>query len=169
MRPSGSRLSLTLGIGAFVLLLDQITKLLVLSKLIPGQSLPIVKEMVALTLVFNPGLAFGFLSVLPPGYGWIVVLLSIVALVVLVVLSLKLLPTGGWPVTVALGMIFGGAAGNLIDRYRFSAVVDFVDLSWRGYHWPAFNVADSGITVGVCILALHLLRREPDHSGAKSS
>jgi signal peptidase II len=164
MRPGGSRLSLTLGIGVVVLLLDQFTKYLVVSALVPGQSVPIVKEMVALTLVFNPGLAFGFLSVLPPGYGWIVVLLSIVALVVLIALSLKLLPTGGWPVTVALGMIFGGAAGNLIDRYRYSAVVDFLDLSWRGYHWPAFNVADSGITVGVCVLALYLLRRQPHQS-----
>jgi len=161
MRAGGSRLSLALGIGALVLLLDQITKLIVLARLVPGQSIPIVKDLVALTLVFNPGLAFGFLSFLPPGYGWIVVLLSMAALVVLVALSLKLLPTAGWPVTVALGMIFGGAAGNLIDRYRFSAVVDFIDLSWRGYHWPAFNVADSGITVGVGVLALYLLRREP--------
>ena len=161
MRTGGSRLSFALGIGAVVLLLDQLTKLLAVATLVPGQPVPIIKGMAALTLVFNPGLAFGFLSVLPPGYGWIVVLLSIVALVVLVTLSLKLIPTGGWVVTVALGMIFGGAAGNLIDRYRFSAVVDFIDLSWRGYHWPAFNVADSGITVGVCVLALYLLKREP--------
>ena len=59
----------------------------------------------------------------------------------------------------ALGLIFGGAVGNLIDRARFGAVVDFVDVYWRGYHWPAFNVADSAITVGVTLLALLRLHR----------
>jgi signal peptidase II len=54
-------------------------------------------------------------------------------------------------------MIFGGAVGNLIDRARFGAVVDFLDLYWRGYHWPAFNVADSAITVGVTLLAFQML------------
>jgi len=58
---------------------------------------------------------------------------------------------------VAIGFIFGGAVGNLIDRARFGAVVDFVDVYWRTWHWPAFNVADSAISVGVAMLALRLL------------
>lgn len=151
---------LTFGVGFLILIADQLTKLLALSRLAPGQPVTIIDEIFAFTLVFNRGLAFGFLSALPPGWGWVVALLSIAALAVLVVLSAKLLPGGGWPVTIALGLIFGGAVGNLIDRWRFSAVVDFIDLSWRGYHWPAFNLADSGITVGVSMLALYLLRRE---------
>jgi signal peptidase II len=57
---------------------------------------------------------------------------------------------------VAIGLVFGGAAGNLLDRWRFGAVVDFIDVFWRTYHWPAFNVADSAITVGVCMLAAEL-------------
>jgi signal peptidase II len=60
---------------------------------------------------------------------------------------------------VAIGLIFGGAVGNLVDRLRFGAVVDFVDLHVKGYHWPAFNVADSSITIGVTLLALRLLAR----------
>ena len=55
---------------------------------------------------------------------------------------------------MAIGFVFGGAVGNLIDRARFGAVVDFVDVHWHGWHWPAFNVADSAITVGVALLAL---------------
>jgi signal peptidase II len=84
-----------------------------------------------------------------------------VALVVLARVALRVLPTNGWPGQVAVGLIFGGAVGNLIDRVRWSAVVDFIDVHWRGYHWPAFNVADSAITVGVIVLALRLIGRQP--------
>jgi signal peptidase II len=67
------------------------------------------------------------------------------------------LPAGDSIGKVAIGLIFGGAVGNLIDRARFGAVVDFVDVHWRGWHWPAFNVADSAITIGVALLALRLI------------
>jgi signal peptidase II len=60
-----------------------------------------------------------------------------------------------------VGLIFGGAVGNLIDRGRFGAVVDFIDVYYRTWHWPAFNVADSAITVGVILLAFRLLARPP--------
>jgi signal peptidase II len=72
--------------------------------------------------------------------------------------ALRVLPTGGVTGVIAVGLIFGGAVGNLIDRARFGAVVDFVDVHWRTWHWPAFNVADSAISVGVALLALRLLR-----------
>ena len=85
------------------------------------------------------------------------VLLSIGALSVLGLLGARLLPTGGVATRLALGLIFGGAIGNLIDRGRFGAVVDFLDFYWRGYHWPAFNVADSAISVGVTLLALRIV------------
>jgi signal peptidase II len=75
--------------------------------------------------------------------------------------ALRVLPTGGVLGIVAVGLIFGGAVGNLIDRARFGAVVDFVDVHWRSWHWPAFNVADSAISVGVALLALRLLRERP--------
>ena len=75
----------------------------------------------------------------------------------LVRVALRILPRGGFADHGAIGLIFGGAIGNLIDRARFGAVIDFVDVHYRGWHWPAFNVADSAITVGVTVLAIRLL------------
>ena len=146
-----------LPVGIAILALDQATKLLALSRLSPGVPVSIVDGAVALTLVMNPGLAFGVLGAVPPGWRWVVALLSLAALCALALLSLRLLPSGGWPAALALGLIFGGAVGNLIDRWRFGAVVDFIDVYWRVHHWPAFNVADSAISVGVGLLAFRLL------------
>jgi len=140
-----------------VVILDQLTKVLALERLSPGVPVGMIEGCFSLTLVMNPGLAFGMLSATPSAWRWVVVLLSMGALGVLVVLGARLLPTGGVPTRLALGLIFGGAVGNLIDRGRFGAVVDFLDFFWRGYHWPAFNAADSAITVGVALLALRIL------------
>jgi signal peptidase II len=148
-----------------VLILDQVTKALALAHLPAGRPVPIIDGFCALTLVMNPGLAFGFLSSTPVTWRWIVALLSIGALVVLGVVGLRLLPAGGWLSDLALGLIFGGAIGNLIDRARVGAVVDFLDFYWRDYHWPAFNVADSAISVGVTLLALKLLVTPPPAPG----
>lgn len=150
-------MKLVVSVGLGVLALDQATKLLALSRLSPGLPVSLVDGLLALTLVMNPGLAFGVLGTVPPGLRWVVALLSLGALCALAFLALRLLPGGGWPAALALGLIFGGAAGNLIDRWRFGAVVDFIDVYWRVYHWPAFNVGDSAISVGVALLALRLL------------
>ena len=144
-------------IAVVVVVLDQLTKLVVLDRLAPGAPVTVVPGLVALTLVMNPGLAFGLLAGVPPGWRWIVVPLSLLALLVLLRVALRILPTGGWRERSAIGLVFGGAVGNLIDRARFGAVVDFVDVHFRGYHWPAFNVADSAITIGVAMLALAAL------------
>lgn len=141
-----------------VIVLDQITKAIALDHLAPGLPLVLVDGLLSLTLVMNPGLAFGLLGSVPPTWRWVVAALSVVALLVLARVALRVLPTGGWPGRLAVGLIFGGAVGNLIDRARFGAVVDFVDIHWRGWHWPAFNVADSAISVGVVLLALRMLR-----------
>ena len=140
-----------------VLVLDQLTKAWALQALMPGRPVPVIDGFFSLTLVTNPGLAFGMLSTTPAGWRWVVALLSIGALTVLAVVGLRMLPGGGRLTPLALGLIFGGAVGNLIDRGRFGAVVDFLDFYWRGYHWPAFNVADSAISVGVALLALRML------------
>ncbi|MFQ5521273.1 MAG: signal peptidase II [Candidatus Methylomirabilia bacterium] len=138
-----------------VLVLDQATKLVALEQLSPGSPVPVVDGFLSFTLVLNPGLAFGMFAI---GYPrWLATLLSLGALSLLVFLASQLLSSGGRLAALALGLIFGGAVGNLIDRGRFGAVVDFIDVYWRDYHWPAFNVADSAITVGVGLLALRLL------------
>jgi len=144
-------------LAAAIVVLDQIAKAAALAHLIPGHPLVIADGWLSLTLVMNPGLAFGLLGTIEPAWRWTVAALSIVALVVLARVALRVLPTGGAIGVVAIGFIFGGAVGNLIDRARFGAVVDFVDVYWRTWHWPAFNVADSAISVGVALLALRLL------------
>lgn len=141
-----------------VVVLDQVIKAIALERLAPGLPVVVIDGLLSLTLVMNPGLAFGLLGSIPPAWRWIVAALSVVALLVLARVALRVLPTGGWPGRLAIGLIFGGAVGNLIDRARFGAVVDFVDVHWRGWHWPAFNVADSAISIGVVLLALRLLR-----------
>ena len=147
--------------AAIVLVLDQLTKLVALRTLSLGVPVEVVDGFFSLTLVMNPGLAFGMLSTTPTAWRWVVALLSIGALTVLGVVGARMLPAGGTVTKIALGLIFGGAIGNLIDRARFGAVVDFLDFYWRNYHWPAFNVADSAITVGVALLALRILLPEP--------
>jgi len=157
IRAERLRIARVVTIAGGVVLLDQIVKLIALDRLTPGVSVDVIPGLVALTLVKNPGLAFGLLSGIPAGWRWVVGLLSLLALVVLLRVALRILPSGGWREQSSIGLIFGGAVGNLIDRMRFGAVVDFVDVYFRGWHWPAFNVADSAITVGVAVLALVVL------------
>ena len=140
-----------------VVALDQVAKVLVIDRLPLGVPIDLVDDLLSFTLVMNPGLAFGLLSSVPRAWRWVVAALSLVALAVLARVALRVLPDGGWVGRVAIGLIFGGAVGNLIDRMRFGAVVDFVDVHFRGWHWPAFNIADSAITVGVMVLALVVL------------
>jgi signal peptidase II len=146
-------------VAGVVVVLDQIAKSLVLERLAPGVSVEVVPGLLSLTLVMNPGLAFGLLGELPPAWRWLVVLLSLAALFVLARVAVRVLSEGGALDGTAIGLIFGGAVGNLIDRARFGAVVDFVDVYYRSFHWWAFNVADSAISVGVALLAVRLLVR----------
>jgi len=148
-------------VAGIVVILDQAVKWIILHALPPGVPVTVIDGFFSLTLVLNPGLAFGMLGTVPAGWRWVVALLSVVAVGVLATIATRLLPEGGRIAAVAIGMIFGGAAGNLIDRARFGAVVDFLDFYWRGWHWPAFNVADSAISVGVALLALRMLTASP--------
>jgi signal peptidase II len=149
--------SAVLLLAGAVVAFDQISKAIVLDRLPLGVPISVVDGLLALTLVLNPGLAFGLLGGVPLAWRWTVAALSLVALAALARVAIRVLPAGGWTGRTAIGLIFGGAVGNLVDRARFGAVVDFVDVYWRGWHWPAFNVADSAITVGVALLALRLL------------
>ncbi|WP_456379266.1 signal peptidase II [Thiolapillus sp.] len=131
---------------------DQLSKLWVLSVFEPYEVLPVL-PVFNLTLVFNPGAAFSFLSDAGGWQRWFfIVLTSLISIGLLV--WLMRLRRGEGLTGIALGMILGGALGNLIDRIRLGKVVDFLDFYWREWHWPAFNVADSAITVGVVIMLL---------------
>jgi signal peptidase II len=143
-------------VAAAIFVADQLTKLWALARLAPPQPIAVVPGLVDLTLVLNPGVAFGIFAWLPPEWRWLVTVFSLAALLLLCSLARRIVPEGGRLGTLALGLVFGGAAGNLLDRWRLGSVVDFIDVHWRQYHWPAFNVADSAITVGVVLLAAEL-------------
>jgi signal peptidase II len=143
-------------IAGAIVVLDQITKFLALDRLVEGVPVPVVEGLLNFTLVMNRGLAFGMLGSVPPRWWWVVALLSIGALVILARLAMRVIPDSGLLGRLSLGLIFGGAVGNLIDRAIWGAVVDFVDIYWRDFHWWAFNVADSAISVGVALLAVQL-------------
>jgi signal peptidase II len=133
------------GLAAVVLGLDQATKWWMLQRLALGESVPLLPGVFHLTLVRNPGIAFGLFA----RHGGLVLGLALLLLAVLVV-TVKSKPSA-WPAPVpwAMGLILGGALGNLVDRVRFGAVVDFLDFRV----WPVFNLADSCITVGAVLIA----------------
>jgi signal peptidase II len=145
-----------LGVATVVFVADQLTKLWVLDRLEQGTPVVVIRGLFHLTLVMNPGVAFGVFAGVPPGWRWLVMVFSVVALALLCSVALRIVPEGSWLGRLGVGLVVGGAAGNLLDRGRLGAVVDFLDIFWRQYHWPAFNVADSAITVGVVCLAAEL-------------
>jgi signal peptidase II len=157
-----------LAVAAVVVALDQIVKAMVLARLALGVPVPIIEGLLSFTLVMNPGLAFGLLGGLPTAWRWLVALLSIAALLILARVAVRVLAEASAVDTIAIGLVFGGAVGNLIDRARFGAVVDFVDVYFRGFHWWAFNVADSAITAGVAMLALRLIVRPSSEAASRA-
>jgi len=135
---------------------DLATKAWVLRALPLSRPLEIVPGWFDLVHVRNTGVAFSFLANLDNAWMRPLLILATVLAMAAVIAYIWLLPGEGatpW----GLGMILGGAAGNLVDRVRLGYVVDFLDLHWRGHHWPTFNVADIGITVGVALLLADML------------
>jgi signal peptidase II len=155
-RGSGKRLLTWLGIALIVIVLDQFTKTLVLGHFQYGDARP-VTGFFNLVRVHNTGAAFSFLAGAGGWQRWFFVGLGIAASVFIV----WMLRTQGhqrlfaW----ALSLILGGALGNVIDRLLHGYVVDFLDLHWRGWHFPAFNIADAAISIGAALLILDELRR----------
>lgn len=139
-----------------VILLDQISKLAVLHGLRVHETVPIIEGFFNLVHVRNRGMAFGILNRPDIDFGfYILVAASLGAIVLLSFWLLKLKEKDNFTI-LALSLILGGAIGNLIDRVRFREVVDFLDFYLGRYHWPAFNVADSAITIGTFLVAITL-------------
>lgn len=137
------------GLAALVIVLDQLSKWLVLGSLQFGQTV-YVAPFWNWVLTYNPGAAFSFLADEPGWQRWFFAVLAI-AVSGWIALTLRRY-AGERLLSLALALIMGGALGNVIDRIRFGAVVDFVQWHVAGYYWPAFNVADSAITVGAVLL-----------------
>ncbi len=157
--PSRDMRWLILTIAALVVALDRATKLWIISHIPSGQAIVIIPKVFRLTHVLNTGAAFSIFegSTSPNLVRNALIAFSVVAVVVVLVLIWKM----GRSLSLtsfALALILGGAIGNLYDRIRFAYVVDFLEVHIVHYHWPDFNVADSAIVVGACLLLLEMLR-----------
>lgn len=146
-------------VSGAVLVLDQVTKVLVDNTMTMHQSIEIIPHFASLTYLRNTGAAFGFLAGARSGLRIVFfAFISSVAIGCIVYLIRGLRPQQK-TLLLSLSLILGGAVGNLIDRLRLGEVIDFIDLHWYDIHWPAFNVADSAISIGVVILFIHMLRK----------
>jgi signal peptidase II len=143
-------------ISVIVTVLDQATKLIA-SEFLTHHVQVRVLPFLNLTLVHNTGAAFGFLS---SSSGWqntFFIIVAVVASIAIGIMLRRLGPTERWT-AAALCLILGGAIGNVIDRVIHGYVIDFIDCFIGLWHWPAFNIADSGITIGAAILVISYLR-----------
>lgn len=157
-------------LAACIVVLDQISKYLVDHFMEVHETRPVIDGLLHLTYVRNRGGAFGFLSHADlPGQAWIFTAVSVVALAAIAVYSSRIPAAQRVPQT-GLALIMGGAVGNLLNRAAHGYVIDFVDAFWGPHHWPAFNLADSCISIGVGLLVLDSFRAsEPAAAGAASS
>jgi signal peptidase II len=153
-----------------ILILDQITKFYVDASMRLHESIPVIQGLFSITYVRNPGAAFGFLADASPLFRSIFFVAVTVLAIILVVHYIWKSRAEEPLLTFALSLILSGAVGNLIDRVRLGEVIDFLDVYIGSTHWPAFNVADSAISVGAVILCIELTRRgRESQTGAKGS
>jgi|SRR6185369_8579347 len=141
-----------------VLVADQLTKLYIDRTMKLYQSNPVIDGLFSITYLRNKGAAFSFLS----DASWrlpFFLLATAVAVIAIIAAFCKLKDEQRFA-AFSLSLILSGAVGNLIDRVRMGEVIDFLDVYWKTHHWPAFNVADSAICVGVALLALDLFLEE---------
>lgn len=140
------------------LVADQASKLYIHGSMSLYQSIPVLDGLFNITYLRNKGAAFSFLANASWRIPFFITVTLVAAVVILV--ALRKLREDQRLLQVGLAMIFSGAIGNLIDRVRLGEVIDFLDVYWKNYHWPAFNVADSLICVGVALVAFDMLREE---------
>jgi signal peptidase II len=142
------------------LVLDQISKLLILQKLPLGGRVPLIPGLLNLVHVHNKGAAFGLLSGWSAEFAWLFFVATTALVLVVLGYLLWQLPSDQWLATLGYSLVLTGALGNLIDRIRLGEVVDFIDVYYGHYHWPAFNVADSLVCVGAAVLVWVIIREE---------
>jgi len=146
-----------------IVVVDQVTKVSVMESMRLHESIPVIANLFSITYIRNPGAAFGFLSSSSSSFRFVFFGLTSVFAVGLLGMIMVRMPKDDWMGRLSVAGILGGAIGNLLDRLRYGEVIDFLDFYINGYHWPAFNVADSAITVGVVFLILHFAtEKEPE-------
>ena len=158
--PEQRRFGLMTIIVFMVIVLDQFTKWQVAGGMRLHDSISIVPDFFNLTYIRNSGAAFGILSGSHAGFRMVFFGVTSILALFLREQSTRVSYPGTEIGQASVGVVFGGALGNLIDRVRIGEVIDFLDVSIAGYHWPAFNVADSAITIGVGLLIVHFFLHE---------
>ncbi len=145
-----------MGLAGLLLVIDQLTKIIAKNNLFEGVS-QTVTSFLNWTLVYNSGAAFSFLAQAGGWQRWFFTGFGIIAALVMIWLIRK--NSYQTIFSLALSLILSGAIGNVIDRILYGAVVDFIDLHYMAWHWPAFNIADSAITIGVILLIFDEIKR----------
>lgn len=147
---------------SILVVLDQLTKYLVESRIRLYEIITIIPGFFNLTHVRNKGAAFSLFADAPAVFR--IAFFVTITLVAVVVIGVLIRKTHERLLVIAFSLIASGAVGNLIDRVRYGEVVDFIQWYYRSYYWPSFNVADSAITVGVVLLAIDMLFKKPGHT-----
>ena len=158
LKPASTALLKWLGLALAIIVVDHLTKWWVSSTLDYQEAVPVL-PFFSLVLVYNSGAAFSFLADAGGWQRWFFIAIGIVATVIIVRLLKQ--HAHDTRLAFALALVLGGAIGNVIDRVLLGHVVDFLHFHYRGYSFPAFNVADSAITVGATLLVWDSLRRKP--------
>ncbi len=150
---------LFLVITILVVFVDQATKAWVTANLGLHDSRAVIEGLFNISYIRNPGAAFGFLAGSPPLFRYIFFLAVTLGAILLILYYMRIARIDDLSLVSALALVFSGAVGNLIDRVRFGEVVDFLDLYIGKWHWPAFNAADSAISIGSLMILVIMLRR----------
>ena len=143
-----------------VIVLDQCTKYLIIKSFALYQSHTVIEHYLNIVHTRNRGIAFGLLSGSGSGMRVFLLISTSLLAIVFILYLLSSLKGKHTYATITLSLILGGAIGNLIDRIRWGAVVDFIDLHWYHYHWPAFNCADSAISIGLVLLIIGIITKK---------
>jgi signal peptidase II len=153
--PAPRKLPWLLLISVFVIAADRITKTLVASSVPLGDGKTVIPGFLRITHWLNEGAAFSLFadSASPNAVRWGLIAFSAIAAIAVLIALIRLGSRISFA-TVALALVLGGAIGNLHDRLAYGSVVDFIEVHILGYHWPDFNVADSSIVIGACLLLL---------------
>jgi signal peptidase II len=152
------------GIILAVVILDRWTKWLIDTRLQLNQTIQVIDGFFNITYVRNTGVAFGILDPMrSPLKSTVLAVLTVAAIVGVIIYSWRA-PVTQKLLQLALSLILAGALGNLYDRIHYEYVIDFIEVYYRDYRWPSFNVADSAITTGVALLALEIFRKQPHDS-----
>jgi len=156
------RYSFTFTVVACVVLLDQVTKFFISSNMSVYDSFPVIDGLFNITYIRNTGAAFGFLASASPLVRSFFLIGVTIAVILLIICYIWKIKAEEKFFAFPLSLILGGAVGNLIDRVRFGDVVDFLDFYIISYHWPAFNIADSAISIGAVILLFEVFRKKEE-------